>query len=177
MLVVGTIIGGAGLGATLGAAASPLVARLPEEPRTTTIALAVALAAGAAIDLNLAGFGVPTIHRQVAKEWLDEFRGWVYGLGFGLQLGVGFATIVTSATTYVAFAGAALSGSAVRGAAVGGIYGLGRGAVNLLAWNVRRPEQLHRLQAKLARSERLLATPTALSQVAAMAAVVAATFV
>ena len=32
-----------------------------------------------------------------------RYRGWVYGLGFGAQLGFGVVTVVTSAATYVAF--------------------------------------------------------------------------
>ena len=38
----------------------------------------------------------------------DEFRGWVYGLGYGAQLGLGVSTVVSSAATYVALLAALL---------------------------------------------------------------------
>ena len=38
--------------------------------------------------LDAAPGGVPSPGRQVNHRWLDEFRGWVYGLGYGAQLGL-----------------------------------------------------------------------------------------
>ena len=58
---------------------------------------------------------VPGPRRQVNERWLDEYRGWVYGLGFGAQLGLGVTTIVTSAATYVALFAALLSGTPAAG--------------------------------------------------------------
>ena len=34
------------------------------------------------------------------EEWLTSYRGWVYGAGFGAQLGTGVVTIVTSPIVY-----------------------------------------------------------------------------
>src|SRR5579884_2923124 len=71
--------------------------------------LALALLAAALVDL-LPG-AAPGPRRQVNERWLDEFRGWVYGAGFGAQLGLGATTVVASAATYVALVAAALSAS------------------------------------------------------------------
>src|SRR5580693_517801 len=58
----------------------------------------VALAAGIA-DLAAPG-RLLSPRRQVDEGWLSRYRGWVYGVGFGAQLGVGVVTVVTSATVY-----------------------------------------------------------------------------
>jgi hypothetical protein len=35
------------------------------------------------------GSGCPSWQRQVDERWLTTYRGWVYGAGFGFQLGAG----------------------------------------------------------------------------------------
>ena len=76
--------------------------------------------------LDLAGKPPPSIHRQVDENWLSRYRGWVYGLGFGLQLGFGIVTIVTTASVYTLVAVAVLVGSPLMGAMVGGVFGMAR---------------------------------------------------
>lgn len=104
------------------------------------IALAAGLALAATLELTLSR--VPGPHRQVNERWLDEFRGWVYGAGFGAQLGLGVTTVVTSAATYVAMFVAFLSADPAWGALVLGTFGAVRGVTPLLAAHVRAPEQL-----------------------------------
>ena len=58
------------------------------------------------------------IGNKVNERWLDEYRGWVYGLGYGAQLGVGVTTVVSSAGTYVAMAAAFLVERPVAGAVI-----------------------------------------------------------
>jgi hypothetical protein len=87
----------------------------------------------------------------VNERWLDEFRGWVYGLGFGAQLGLGLTTVVTSAATYAALLAAILSRDPLTGALVVGSFGLVRGLTPLLTASVRSPSELFRLHAGLAR--------------------------
>ena len=62
------------------------------------------------------GLRVPGPRRQVDENWLVTYRGWVYGAGFGAQLGLAFVTIVTASATWVAFACALFSGVAPAGA-------------------------------------------------------------
>ena len=136
--LVGSTLAAALLGALLGA----LGGLLPLGPGATA-ALVVALGATAlAFDLGLGGLRLPTVHRQVDKDWLDRYRGWVVGVGFGFQLGLGVVTIVNTAAVYLALALAALSGSAGAGAAVGATFGLVRALVILVVAPVRRPDQL-----------------------------------
>ena len=71
-----------------------------------------------------------------------RYRSWVYGLGFGVQLGLGVVTIVTTSAIYAMLLAAALSGSAAAGALIGGVFGFVRAAVVFAVAGVKRPEQL-----------------------------------
>ena len=93
---------------------------------------------------------VPSWRRQVNEDWLRRYRGWVYGIGFGFQLGLGVVTIVTSAAVYLTFTLAALSGSTAAGAVIGALFGLSRAAPLLLMGGVAGPEHLRALHARFA---------------------------
>ena len=104
-------------------------------------------AAAAAAD----GFGlrVPGPRRQVDEDWLNRYRGWAYGAGFGAQLGAGVTTIVTTAAIWLYLAAALLSGSWLAGAATGAAFGLARSVPLLGAGTVRSFPQLQRRHAAL----------------------------
>ncbi len=53
---------------------------------------------------------MPLTKRQVNEDWMAHYRGWVYGFGFGAQLGLGFITLVACAAIYATFAIELLSG-------------------------------------------------------------------
>ena len=134
--LLGSTLAAALLGAALGAVGH----LLPLTPGTTA---GLAVAAGAlALAADLGAFPLPTIHRQVDKDWLDRYRGWVVGAGFGFQLGLGVVTIVNTAAVYLALALALLSGSVAAGAAIGTTFGLVRALVIFVVAPVRRPAQL-----------------------------------
>ena len=146
--VVASTAAGTLFGAALGA-----VGALPGL-LSSTAALAVlagALVVALALDLGIAGLRLPTVDRQVDDRWLYEYRGWVTGVGFGFQLGLGVVTIVTTALTYVTFLAAALSGSAAAGALIGGLYGTVRGLGVLGSARVDSTERLVRLDERLRR--------------------------
>lgn len=145
--LIGATAAGTGVGALLGAAGS-LVLADSVGARTRLVVLAVALLLAAALDVLGA---VPGPRRQVNERWLDEFRGWVYGVAFGAQLGLGITTIVSSAATYAAMLAAFLSGGAGRGAVVMGCFGAVRGLTPLAAARVGRPDQLIAMHARLDR--------------------------
>src|ERR1700748_1348549 len=79
-------------------------------PTQAHVRLAVLLAGiGVAIVLDGLPRAVPGPRRQVDERWLDEYRGWVYGAGYGAQLGLRVTTGVSSAATYVALLAAFLT--------------------------------------------------------------------
>ncbi len=146
--VLGATVAGAGAGGLMGAVGSVVLpGSIPEAARTG--ALVVALAAAVALDLRPGA--VPGPRRQVNERWLHELRGWMYGLGFGAQLGLAVTTVVSSAVTYVCLLAALLTGDAARGALVLGCFGAVRGLTPLAAARVGRPDELIAMHAALQR--------------------------
>jgi hypothetical protein len=142
---VGAVGAAAAVGGLLGGAGA--LAGPSARWRLTAIGAAALLAAAA--DLLAPGV-VPTWRRQVDERWVGALRGWVYGLGFGAQLGVGVVTVVTSALVYAWLAAAVLAGSAPAGAVVGAAFALGRAAPFALVRGVSGPAELRaRLRAVL----------------------------
>lgn len=149
--IVGSALGGGLVGALLGAAG-----RLVAWAGVGLVARLTLVAVVAVMALVVDGRGWPRWlwrpHRQVDEDWLSRYRGWVYGGGFGFQLGMGISTIVTAATLYVlgalAFAVADVGSAAMLGLA----FGLARGATVLAGWRIDAPDALvsfhRRLQAR-----------------------------
>lgn len=151
---LGAVAAGAGLGAGLGAIGSLLLGGVATGVRMAV--LAIALVAAIAVDLRAGP--APGPRRQVDERWLDEFRGWVYGLGYGAQLGLGVSTVVSSAATYVALLAAPLCADPGAGALILGLYGAIRGLTPLFAARVRSPAQLLRFHARFLAVQRPVAT-------------------
>jgi hypothetical protein len=142
--LIGSVIGGAALGAALGAVGGVL--RLPSSwPALAAVTIAVALIAGV---VDLAG-RVPSRRRQVDETWLTTYRDWVIGTGFGLQLGFGAVTIVTSASTYLTWWFEAACGAPAAGALIGGCFGLARALPLLTMSGVHDPTALRRRNAAI----------------------------
>jgi hypothetical protein len=135
--VVGSALAGTALGWLAGLLGSVTLDGVSGDLRLTILAGAIALG----LTLDLTG-RLPTVRRQVNENWLTAYRGWVYGAGFGLQLGAGAATIVTTAAVYLTFLAAVLTADPVAGAVIGGTFGLLRGAAVLAAVRVRTPQRL-----------------------------------
>ena len=149
MFLLGAGAASVGAGALIGCAgAIVLPASVDGETRLAVLAVAVLVAL--ALDAGAAAGRIPGPRRQVNERWLDQYRGWVYGLGYGAQLGLGVTTVVTSAATYAALVAAFLSGSVAGGALIVGCYGAVRGLTPLAAARVRSPRQLIALHATLA---------------------------
>ncbi len=144
-----SVAAGAAAGALLGAAGGLVGASAGMRAGL----LGVAVAAAIAVDV-VPGLHVPGPRRQVNEEWLHRYRGWVYGAGFGLQLGLGVTTIVSTAAVYATAAAAALAGTAAAGAAVGAAFGAARAATLLAGRRVREPQSLAALDRRLRTWER-----------------------
>jgi sulfite exporter TauE/SafE len=144
---VGSTVAGAGLGWLLGWAGSLGLSGLTVQARLAF--LAVLIAVGVVLDLRVLGTRLPTIRRQVSEDWLRQYRGWVYGVGFGVQLGLGVVTVVSISAVYVTFAAALLSGSSAAGAVIGGAFGLARASTVLSVGRVGSPGQLVSVDARL----------------------------
>jgi sulfite exporter TauE/SafE len=150
--VAGSLGAGLAIGAAAGAVGAPLAGSTPDAVRLGLLAGLIAL--GLTLDLRSFGRALPGLRRQVNEQWLHRYRGWVYGLGFGVQLGTGVATIVSTSAVYSMLAAVILTGSAAWGALVGAAFGLLRGLSVVPARRVRAPGDLVRLDALLGRWDR-----------------------
>jgi hypothetical protein len=122
-------------GATAGLAAIASAAALDQ---SSALAVAAACAfAAATIDTRVLGFGPPFFRRQVNEDWLLRYRSWVYGSGFGWQIGVGIATYVMTAAVPLVVILGALSASPWAALGIGMVFGLARGLAVLLGAPVR----------------------------------------
>ncbi len=162
--VIGSVAAGCGAGALAGTMGAVV---LPSSFGTRQRLAILALVALVALAVDGGPFAVPGPRRQVNERWLDEYRGWVYGVGFGAQLGLGVSTVVSSAATYLMLIAALLTGSVSGGVLIAGCFGAVRGLTLLAGAHVRTPGQLLVLHARLRRwrapAERLgLVTLTAI---------------
>ena len=108
------------------------------------------------------------------EEWLGRYRGWVTGVGFGFQLGLGVATIVSTAAVYSLLVLAALSASPVTGGVIGAAFGAARAAPVLGVGRVRSPEALLLLDGRLRRWQPAAARAAVLAQLGAGALLIGA---
>jgi sulfite exporter TauE/SafE len=171
--------GGAIAGAAAGAVGAALSAVAPPGGPSVLWVAAATVLAGAAVDGALAAHLVPSSvllgpRRQVNEDWLGRYRGWVTGVGFGFQLGLGVATIVTTAAVYSLLVVAVLSGSPVTGAVIGATFGLARAVPVLAVGRVRSPDAVLLVDARLRRWEPASARLAAIAQVAAAALLISA---
>jgi hypothetical protein len=159
--VVAYLLGSTLGGLALGALAALLGGLVPPAVRSSlgvTVALGAVLLLLAGLDVLGSSAGgrpprvrLPSWQRQVDEQWLGRYRGWVYGLGFGAQLGFGLVTIITSATVYAVVLVMVWSGDVPAGLATGGTFGLVRALPVLLGRRVQEPVSLRRLLASVDR--------------------------
>jgi len=164
-LLIGHLAGGAALGTAMVAGSIAVDAAIGR-PSASSVVLIVGAAALVAVAGDLAGLRPPG-RRQVDERWLTSYRGWVYGAGFGVQLGFGLVTVVnTLLLAVVILAGVLLVPS--HALVLGIVYGLTRGAGAALGGRVRSVGDLRRLHRLLDQRERA-ATWVSLGAVVAVA--------
>lgn len=145
--VLGATLGGAVLG--LGAALAALAVGALDLSTDAALAIGAALAlVAAASDAGLLGFRIRYHTRQVNELWLDDYRSWVYGAGFGFQIGIGLATyVMTSAVLLVVTLGA-LTGEPLVALAIGTLFGFARGLGVLPGGRLTTPARLAAFHAR-----------------------------
>jgi len=140
--IAGAVLGGMTLGGVMAAAAA--LVRVADLGAGATLGLVAFLAlSGAAIDSRVLGFGPPFLPRQVDEDWLAKYRPWVYGGGFGWQIGTGVTTYVMTAAVPLTIVVAALTGSPAAAFGVGVLFGLARGLAVLLGLPLRTLADLY----------------------------------
>ena len=156
---IGSVFGGAAVTALMGLFGA---AALGGEPTSIWLAASAALAAGV---LDLTPLRPWTPRRQVNEDWIGRYRGWVYGAGFGLQLGVGFAVFVMSWGYWAMLLISFMTASPAAGALTGAVFGLGRGLLLYLSRTNTTPESLGRFHERMMRYKRPTFMATAMMMV------------
>lgn len=159
--VVASAAGGGVMGAALGAVGSAL----PGLGTRTKLVVGV-VAAALAVALDARG-GPPTMRRQVDENWLNRYRDWVCGTGFGFQLGFGGITIVTSASLYLTWLLELLVATPAASAIVGVVFGLSRALPILGNRHVVDAESLRRSHQRWQGTLRLIQPATVAAEAAA----------
>jgi len=148
--VVGALAGGASIGALAALGAGALAAFDPSDAvRYGLATVAAVLTAG--IDLGAFGIDLPIFKRQVNDAWLRRYRAWVYGAGFGWQIGFGLATYIMTAGIFLTIALAVLSADPATAMAIGLAFGLVRGSAVYLGRSATTPAALGAVHERLDR--------------------------
>lgn len=147
--VLGALLGGALLGTGAGLAASGLGRLDASGTVVWSIALAAALVAVVS-DTGLSGRSLPDHPRQVDERWLTKYRRWIYASGYGVQIGVGFATYIMTAAVYLVAVLAVVTGSPAQAFLVCAVFGAVRGLTIVVSAFARTPEQLRAVHRRLA---------------------------
>lgn len=171
--VLGSTLGGLALGA-LGSAMAAVVRLGGAGVGSTACLLAAAacLLGAALLDACLSGKRAIGHHRQVNERWLDHFRPWVYGAGFGAQIGAGLATYVMTAAVYLVVVLGALTAQPAVALGLGGAFGLVRGLAVLLGRGVTTAQELRRFHARFSRLAPLTKAATIVVELTAAVLVV-----
>jgi hypothetical protein len=146
--LLGSIAGGGVLGACCAVAAWGSHRLDPSAAVTWTLVLVAALVA-AASDARLGGWSLPVHPRQVDERWLTSYRRWLYASGYGVQIGIGFATYIMTAGVYLMAALAVLSGRPLAALGAGLGFGLVRGLGIAVTGLARDPEGLRTLLGRI----------------------------
>lgn len=149
--VVGGVAGGATLGGALAIVAVGIGA-LHLSAGTIGVVAALAALVVAASDSRITGRQIPIHRRQVNEVWLDRFRPWVYGAGFGWQIGSGVVTYIMTSAVYLIAVLAVMTGNPWTALGVGVLFGTVRGLAVLLGRGITTPDRLaafHRRFAEL----------------------------
>jgi len=149
--VVGSVLGGATRGTLLGTLGSLVPVSVRPSPTGVALVLAALLALAAAIEAGWIRVRIPSVTRQVNEDWLDHYRGWVIGFGFGYQLGLAVVVYITTASLWVVFIAELLTFSPVGGLVLGALFGMIRSIPILATRRVHSPRELRRAHSTMHR--------------------------
>lgn len=139
---LGNVLGGAAVGALLGALGAVLLSHGTVGPGSALLVTGVAGLVYSLRELGIVPVPLPLVRRQVPSKWRRDWPPRVAAFFYGLALGGGVSTSVYVSTFYVVAVWVVLQGSPVYGAIVLGLFGAGRGlpiaALGTRPWSVKR---------------------------------------
>ncbi|MCX7620396.1 MAG: hypothetical protein N2037_06075 [Acidimicrobiales bacterium] len=148
--VLGALVAGAVVG-TGAALLAVVVGRLEVDLSARLGVLAAGALVGAVVDAGFTPWRTPFLCRQVNENWLLQYRSWVYGGGFGFQIGAGVLTYIMTSAVFVTIAAAVLTADAGRALTVMVVFAAVRGSAILLTARVRSFADLQMLHVRFER--------------------------
>lgn len=174
--MIGSTFGGGALGVVGGLAAWFLNATFDPASSVRTIVVVVAAMTALGFEATNRERLLPSRTRQVNENWIQTYRGWIYGGGFGAELGFGLSTIITTSLIHLLVVSMIFVGSFAAAFSLGLTFGVVRGATVLFARGVDSPEALrsfhHRLDTFRTRSHSGAVASLALVSVIGLTAMV-----
>ena len=107
--IAGAVVGGATLGAVMAALADGRVVARRHLHRAARDRRRSSRCSAPRSTAACSGVAPPFFKRQVNEYWLGRYRAWVYGSGFGWQIGAGVTTYIMTAAVFVTVAFGALT--------------------------------------------------------------------
>jgi hypothetical protein len=144
--VAAALVGGLCLGLAL---AVPALAIGAIGLTPTGTAAVVAIAAAVTIAADFGFLKTPRIPRQVDESWFGQFRPWVYGAGYGWQIGAGLATYVMTNAVYLMLVVGVMTTNPWIATCVGALFGGIRGLTLLIGWRLVDPAKIRSLHRRL----------------------------
>lgn len=140
--VVGSALGGTMLGLVFGLIGWLVLRLVDLSVQTRTILVLLTCLIALVIEATSQERWLPSRSRQVNENWIQNYRGWVYGGGFGAELGFGISTIIATPLVHLLVISMVLVGSPGAAVLLGTVFGVVRGATVLLARGVDSPDAL-----------------------------------
>lgn len=147
--VLGSTIGGAAFGLVFGTIGVAIGAVVDLSIDTRTALIVAASLFALVVEATGRERRLPSRTRQVNENWIQTYRGWVYGGGFGAELGFGISTIITTPLVHLLALTMVLVMSLPAALVLGSVFGAVRGATVLAAHRVDSPEALRRFHMQL----------------------------
>ena len=171
--IFGAVAGGVTLGSLAGATGWLVHQATGWAPSSALVAAIVVVAVVVVGDLAGWPQALPWPNRQVNEDWLATYRGWVYGSGFGFQLGAGLFTYVATLGVFAVIAISFLSASVAGGALIGAAFGLFRGIPVLTTSRIHNVQALREYHLSMARKAGVARSAALVAQVGVLAGVFA----
>jgi len=147
--IVGSAVGGLALGVLGGLAGLAATTLVAPSDAARTVIVAVSAAIALALEVSNRERLLPTRSRQVNENWIQTYRGWVYGGGWGAELGFGVSTIITTSLVHLLVVTMVFVGSLTMSATLGLVFGTVRGLTVLAARSIDSPDRLRSFHRQL----------------------------
>ncbi len=169
LFVVGGTLGGIATGTVLGTVGAVLCQLFPVDTETASITMSISAFAYAFHELGFVRLPTLPIRRQVPRELRSRLPLKVVAIIYGLQLGAGVVTQISTAMLYVLCLAIVVTANPVIGGILMGCYGITRSLLTMIF-----SARLHSMEAAITRALALMMWQPVTQRVGASSLLIAA---